>query len=376
MKIDKISLINYRNIEKQEVEFSSGLNVIYGDNAQGKTNLIEAIYTFARGKSFRGAGERELVRFGSLSYMSEIHFTDRVRRQTMTLGYENKKKIKKINGVICEKLSDMIGRFRAVLFCPSHLDIVKGGPGERREFLNVALSQLYPEYIILYQRYKHILEQRNALLRKAQILEGEKKKKCYEEITVFSEILSEMAAEICIYREKYISDLSPFAEFFLSEMSAEKEKLTLSYECDIEKNLIYDKKLCQKEYYKLLTENIEREISKGATLYGIHRDDIKISFNGIDARSFASQGQQRSISLSLKMAEGEMSKKILGEYPVFLLDDVLSELDIKRRRYLMSKIKNCQIIISGCETDAQSYTGEARFIYTEGGKYTANDIKV
>ncbi len=370
MKVKKIKLDSYRNIESAEINFFDGVNVIYGDNAQGKTNVLEAIYAFARGRSFRASSERELVRFGSESYTTTLTFEDKSREQNMRLGYYQKKKIKEINGLSCEKLSDMIGRFCAVLFCPEHLEIVKGGPGQRREFLNIAIGQLDKRYILASSRYKIILENRNALLRNLQKAAGTLQKEALRaQLDIFSRQLAECDAYISKKREEYIRELSPFSEFFLGEMSEERERLTLAYESDISARTDDEGELCEL-YFKKLTSNVDREIAAGVTLYGIHRDDIELNLNGIDARAYASQGQQRSIALSLKMAEGELSKKKMGEHPVYLFDDVLSELDSKRRSYLLSKISGKQIIITTCELDDISgIESSVHFINAKNGTY-------
>ena len=359
MKVEKITLHNFRNIKHQEIKFADGVNLICGQNARGKTNVLEAIYAFARGKSFRAASERELVRFRTRGYNTELVFSDRRRTQTLTLGYEDKKRLKKINGVPCDRLSDMIGRFCAVLFCPEHLDIVKGGPGQRREFLNIAISQLDPVYISAQAKYKAVLEERNALIRKLSFCENEiQKKMLLTQLDIFSEQMAAAAAFICIARERYVRALSPYAEFYLSEMSRGKEKLALGYECDIDPVFREDLDKCGEQYRRKFSENVEREISAGASLYGIHRDDIAINVNNVDARSYASQGQQRSIALALKMAEGERAREIIGEYPVFLYDDVLSELDENRRAYLFSRTDGKQVIMTSCEME--EFTGQFR----------------
>lgn len=350
MKVEKITLHNYRNIAHAQLRFDDGVNLICGKNARGKTNVLEAIYSFARGKSFRAASERELVRFRCRGYHTELVYSDRTRTHTLTLGYADKKRQKKINGVPCEKLSDMIGRFCAVLFCPEHLEIVKGGPGVRREFLNIAISQLDPRYIQTLARYKAILEERNALLRKLSFCEeGQVRMMTMAQLEIFSEQLSEAAGYIAVCRERYVNALSPYAEFFLGEMTAGREQLTLAYECDVDRAYRDDECAIAEEYLKKLKQNVEREISAGATLYGIHRDDMKISVNRTDARVYASQGQQRSIALSLKMAEGELARARIGEYPVFLYDDVFSELDDNRRSYLFSRTEGKQVIMTSCE---------------------------
>lgn len=359
MKVETITFTNYRNIARAEIRFEDGVNLICGQNARGKTNVLEGIYSFARGKSFRASSERELVRFGAQGYNTELVYTDRHRTHSMTLGYADKKRLKKINGIPCDKISDMIGRFCAVLFCPEHLEIVKGGPGQRREFLNIAISQLDSRYILQQSRYKAALEERNALLRRLSFCDDPiQKKMLMTQLEIFSEQLSNAAAYICVTREDYVRRLSPYAEFFLGEMSRTKEKLKLEYECDIDRTCRDDEDACAVEYFKKLTQNVEREISAGATLYGIHRDDMKININRTDARAYASQGQQRSIALSLKMAEGELAREGLGEYPVFLYDDVLSELDDNRRCYLFSRTEGKQVIMTSCEYD--DYQGSFR----------------
>ena len=362
MKIKSISLSDFRNIEKEKIEFSDGVNLIYGHNAQGKTNALEAIYYFARGRSFRTSRDLDLIKKEKEKFHIEILFEDKERERTLSCTIGKKERIRKKNGIKIEKISEMIGLFHAVLFCPEHLSLVKGAPEERRSFLNIAISQVYPAYIGIYASYMKLLENRNCLLKMAQ--KGFPID--YEEIRVFSEKMADAAAEIYSYRKRYIQKIEKHASFILSEISEGKEALSLLYESDIEEG-----EDIKKEYRKKLTENIQNEIGVGYSLYGIHRDDICIKINKEDARIFASQGQQRSIVLALKEAEGEVVYEVTGEYPVFLFDDVLSELDEKRQSYLLKGSDKRQIIITSC-SDEDFKDIVKTSIYTEGGRYVSS----
>ena len=362
MKIKSIFLSDYRNIEKEKIEFSDGVNLLYGHNAQGKTNVLEAIYYFARGRSFRTSRDGDLIKNGKERFHIEISFEDKERERTLSCTIGKKERIRKKNGIKIEKISEMIGLFHAVLFCPEHLSLVKGGPEERRNFLNIAISQCYPAYIGIYASYVKLLENRNCLLKMAQ--------KGFpidcEEIRVFSEKMADAASEIYAYRKRYIEKIEKHAKRILKEISDGKESLDLLYESDIQKG-----EGIKEEYRKKLTENIQNEISVGYSLYGIHRDDLCIRLNGEDSRIFASQGQQRSIVLSLKEAEGEVVKEVTGEYPVFLFDDVLSELDKKRQSYLLKSSDKKQIIITSCsDEDFKDIVKSS--IYTEDGRYVSS----
>ena len=362
MKIKNIFISDYRNIEKEKIEFSDGVNLLYGHNAQGKTNVIEAIYYFARGRSFRTSKDTDLIKNGKEKFHIEIFFEDKERERTLSCIIGKKEKVRKKNGIKIEKISEMIGLFHAVLFCPEHLSLVKGGPEERRNFLNIAISQCYPAYIGTYASYMKILENRNCLLRMAQ--KGFPID--FEEIKVFSEKMADTAAILYGYRKKYIEKIKKYAKKILYEISEEKETLDLLYESDIKEEVNI-----KEEYRKRLTENISNEIAVGYSLYGIHRDDICIKINGEDARVFASQGQQRSIVLALKEAEGEVVYEVTGEYPVFLFDDVLSELDKKRQSYLLKGSDKRQIIITSC-SDEDFKDIVTSSIYTEGGRYVSS----
>ena len=257
----------------------------------------------------------------------------------------------------------MLGSFKAVLFSPDDLNLVKDSPEERRSFLNIAISQTYPSYIDIYSNYKKALDNRNHILKEAS--QG----RFYDEneLSSWSEYMAEYASYIYMMRRDYVKKAEFYSNKVIKEISDGKEDINLFYKSDIETELL-GKEEIKKEYIKIFSEKLEREKNAGLTLSGPHRDDIEIVINGNSARVFASQGQQRSIVLSLKIAEGEIIKELFGEYPVFLFDDVLSELDEKRKRYILTGKGEKQIIISSCEKDDNMFFAD-RIIKVSQGKY-------
>lgn len=364
MKVKKVEFTDFRNIEIEEIYFSDGINVIWGENAQGKTNIIEGIYLFARGKGFRAAKDKELIRFGhDISYVKL--FFEKGGFDT-EMGAEIQKTSKKIfyeNRIKAERISDIIGDFRAVLFCPSHLGIINDSPSVRRRFLDVAISQLKPVYIKMLSRYNTVMEQRNAILKMAP----DSRENYKSVLEVYSSQLSSLCADIAMIRADYVKKLDVWVNKFFSDMTSCTEVPKIKYESDGWKNGI-TREEAQKKYFHLLTENTEKEIKHGATLYGIHKDDLETDINGKDARYYASQGQTRSFALAMKLAEGEISREQTGEYPVFLLDDVLSELDRSRKKYILSNIKERQVIITCCEKSLFCASEGVSFINIEGGR--------
>ena len=361
MILRRVRAGDFRNIENESVEFCEGANLLLGDNAEGKTNLLEAIYYFARGKSFRGAADKELCRFGTQKYEIEAFFSANGREQTLFYRYYNGMRQRKKNGVPVEKAGEMIGVFRAVLFFPEHLQLIKGSPAERREFLNIAISQIHPSYLSLYSSYVRVLENRNALLKAAQ--KGEYFDK--EEFEIFSERLAGYAAAIAKERYRYVKEAAPAVEDILSSLSGGREKVSVRYVSEAEEE---EESEMKKKYLEKMISDIRRETAAGFTLFGAHRDDLVCEINGKSARDFASQGQQRSLTLALKLAEGEVCRQKCGEYPVFLFDDVMSELDPARRRFLLSELSKRQLIMSACEEGG--LTGmQANTIRVKKGKY-------
>lgn len=334
---------SFRNIDSCDIEFSPGVNLLYGRNAEGKTNVIEGIYIFSRGKSFRRADDSDLVKFGGQGFRISIEYSDKSGDGTLEYAYFGKERLRKKNGYKLNKVAEMIGSFKSVIFYPDNLSLVKDGPDARREFLNVAIAQCYPSYMKYYASYKSALENRNCLLKFIQ--RGFFVDRA--ELESWSKSMAEYASYIYLLREQYSEVLSRHAKRILSDISESREELVIRYDSSISEKLS-EREDVKREYERIFSENIDKEISQGTSLYGPHRDDLKIYLNGKEARSFASQGQQRSIVLAMKLAEGEVIREIFGEYPVFLFDDVLSELDDKRRAYVLSGVGERQFIITSC----------------------------
>ena len=361
MLLKRFFATNYRNILSCDIVFEKGVNILLGSNAQGKTNALEGIYYFARGRGFRTSSDSDLIRFGERGFDTSITFESQGREQTLSYSFYDGKRVRERNGHSV-KLTDMIGHFRAVLFYPEHLQIVKAGPEKRREFLNIAISQNDRIYVGYYAEYCKILENRNFLLKTAQkggFID-------MTELQAWSQKMAECAAQVYLARKRYIEGLSPIASLILEDISSGREKMELRYITDGAGDTFEE---AFDAYLKRFTEDLIHECQAGCSLYGVHRDDMDILCGGISARSFASQGQQRSAVLALKLAEGEYSHTLTGEYPVFLFDDVLSELDETRRQYVLGQAENKQMILTSCDL-GENFHAFHRVI-VEGGTYVS-----
>ena len=361
----KITLKNYRNISSAEVEFSPGVNLIHGKNAQGKTNLLESVYIFARGRSFKGTADKDLVKNGESFFSVKNEYTDSKRDNELLILHSEKKTKRFANEVKLDRNIDMISRFRAVLFCPDHLGIVKGSPSERREFLNIAISQISRDYIYLLGDYQLTLDNRNALIKKICMpgISPSARASLTDSLSVWNEQLAKYAAKIAAKRKEYVEKISPYAEYIMSEMSANKEKLRIQYVCDVQSPENVEQS--EADYLKLFEDGTERDIACGSTQKGVHRDDLSVKINGEPLRQWGSQGQQRTAVLAIKLAEGEVCRQYTGEEPVYLFDDVFSELDSERKKYLLSGAANKQYIITTCEENVDF--GDAKRIRAENG---------
>ncbi len=365
MVVDGVILTNFRNISEASVGFSEGVNVLVGDNGQGKTNLLESIYMCSIGKSFRGAGENEMIGFGCRHSMVELQYKDSLRPQEIAVMMtRTSRRVIEHNKVRVRRMSEMVGNLSCVLFCPEHLSMVKDGPAERRNYLDIALSQLRPAYISSLQRYNKVLKQRNALIKNA-----ERDPETFRStIEFWSAQLAYEAARISRMRVDYVKRARVLVADFFKDMTGGNESAELIYagSSHDEEAMYEDITATEERYLKLLTENLPREVAAGSTLWGTHKDDINILLNSHPARAFASQGQQRSIALAMKLSEGDINRDKRGESPVMLLDDVFSELDSRRRDYLLKNIVQRQVIITSCD---EVPVGDARIIHVKEGRY-------
>lgn len=343
MKINNITLENYRNIKNMTVNFDD-VNIIWGENAQGKTNLIEAIYLFTGSRSFRGTKDKELIKFDEKKSKLDIEFFSNERNQTAQIEISDKRR-GKLNGISKKSCTQLGDEIKAIVFSPEHLGMIKDGPSERRNFVDNALCQLKSNYRIVLKEYNQALKQRNYILKNNESFSD-----IDELLTVWNLTLAKAGAKIIFQRMKYIEALIPFVTDIFSGISGGKEQIGISYAsfCQYDTNLakIEEALLNKLEVHKAIDHKA------GTTLCGPHRDDIKIEINGIDVRNFGSQGQQRSCVLALKLAEASLLKKMTGIEPVALLDDVMSELDEKRQDYILNHIKNLQVFITCCDKEA------------------------
>ncbi len=363
MIVKKLKFENFRNLSNNEIIPCEKVNVIYGDNAQGKTNLLEAIWLFSGGHSFRGAKENELINFNDSFFKLNLEFYSYDRDQNAEIIFsQNKKKIK-INGVEKNSSSYLTERFSCVVFSPENMTLVKRGPSLRRKFLDGAISQQRIKYASALSKYNQIINQRNALLKDIF-----KHKELKDTLPIWDDSLSITGAIILKERMDYIKDLKIYAKKFHDDISCSKEVLDIEYisNCGVTEDdsiEIIIKKL-KAAYEKSRSEDYHT----GYTNIGPHRDDMDIKINGISAKTFGSQGQQRSAVLSLKLAQAQMYYDKNNEKPVILLDDVLSELDPKRQDFLLNKVDSYQVFVTCCEESNKEQLKNGKVFYINSGE--------
>ena len=334
MWIKKIKINNFRNYEKEEINLEKNINIFYGENAQGKTNIIEAIFLCSLGKSFRTKKDKELIKLNEQNAIVEVEYEKSDRDGKIKIEIGNKKNIY-LNGIKIKKLSELLGNLNIVIFTPDDINILKGGPQNRRRFLDIMISQLRPNYMHILNLYIKTMEQRNNYLR--QIKEEHKDENLLE---IWDEKLAEYAIKIYEYRKEFIEKIIKKIDIIHKKITNGEEQIKFEYitECDN-----------KEKYLKLLKERRKLDIIKGFTTKGIHRDDFVIYINKKEIKIFGSQGQNRTAMLSLKLAELQVIYDEIGEYPILLLDDFMSELDKTRRKNFLENIEGTQVIITGTE---------------------------
>ncbi|MGI5894613.1 MAG: DNA replication/repair protein RecF [Candidatus Merdivicinus sp.] len=347
MIVEEICLQNFRNIAAAELAPCPEINILLGDNAQGKTNFMEAIWLCTGNRSFRGARESQMVRFGEAAFQIRNQFRDRERQQEIRYAGGEKKRKVQLNNVPLKTPSELAGIFPAVVFDPTEMNIVREGPGERRRFLDTAASQLKPAYGQYLAQYQSVLEQRNALLR-----DGEKYAQFADTFDIWDLQLARLGTILSIYRADYLRKLTPAAAEIYGGFTGYAESFTAGYESTVfpeEMPLeVYSDELI--EYYlEALRQSRETDLRMRCTTKGIHRDDIALAVDGNPVKLYGSRGQQRSCAIALKLGEAHLYRRITGEAPVILLDDVMSELDQNRQDYIRNQIRGFQVLITCCD---------------------------
>lgn len=334
MIVESVNLENYRNYESLSMEFISGINILYGDNAQGKTNVLESIYLSGTSKSHRGSKDKEMIRFNQ----EESHIKVIINKNDVPYRIDmhlkkNKTKGIAINGIPIKKASELFGILNVVFFSPEDLSIIKNGPSERRRFIDMELCQLDKVYLFHLTQYNKVIGQRNKLLKD---LSFKYDKELYATLDIWDKQLVEYGNKIIQRREEFIKELDNIIHEIHGNLSGGKESVTLRYETNT----------TTESFAIDLQRNKEKDLKLKTTSVGPHRDDMGFYISDIDIRKFGSQGQQRTAALSLKLSEIEFVKNIIHDTPVLLLDDVMSELDSHRQNQLLNSLQGLQTIVT------------------------------
>lgn len=349
MNITSVRINGFRNLKDVFIQPETGVNVLCGENAQGKTNFMEAIWAASGQKSFRGAKEKDLIEFNSENASVEIVFSDAERSQTITYFISRNPRERKIslNGINLRSFQELVGKLLCVIFTPEDLELTKGSPDVRRNYIDLCISQIKPVYQKNIQKYDNILAQRNALLKNISLGISNK-----DELDIWDEQLARQGSYICMMRSVYTQVLNLYASKLYDDISRGKEKLELKYRSTVfdcpEGRTDYKTGMAS-EYYQKLCSQREEDVKLGYTQSGVHRDDISVKIDGISVKDFGSQGQNRSAALCMKLGQANELLKEKNEMPVILLDDVLSELDKYRRDFVLKQINDAQIFITCCE---------------------------
>lgn len=366
MYIEELQLKNYRNYKETKVTFENKVNVILGENAQGKTNLIEAIYVLAMAKSHRTTKDKELIFWDEEFASIRGKVMKRNSPLSLDITISSKGKKAKLNSLEQRKLSEYIGATNVVMFAPEDLNLVKGAPQVRRRFIDMEIGQITPVYLYHLGKYQKILQQRNHLLKELQF-----NKKNMMMLDVMNTQLIDAGAKVIQKRLSFLKMLQQFAEEIHSEISRNKEQLLLKYKPSFNVSEEAELSKIEEGFFSALEHLTEKEIQRGTTLIGPHRDDIAFLINERDVQTYGSQGQQRTTALSVKLAEIELIRDKVGEYPILLLDDVLSELDDYRQSHLLNTIQGkVQTFVTTTSVDGINHQTlrEASTFYIEQGQ--------
>ena len=367
MIVRKIALNGFRNYDFETAEFSPGTNVICGPNAQGKTNLLEAVYMLSTGRSFRTRFDRELIGFGcdGADLLAEVSSHD--REQTVNLRMQNGRPKRILVNAVKKNASELSQVVNTVLFCPDDLNLIKEGAAVRRRLMDNAISQIRPRYAEILSEFNRLYEHKTRILK-----DWREKPSLLDTLDEFSEGMARVSSHLIRYRAAFAARLNEAAPPIHREFSGEGEALSIRYNTV---STVRDPFAPAREIYYDICDHQEKhrqaELESAQCLTGAHKDDLEIDINGRSARSFASQGQTRTAALSLKLAEREIFLAETGEYPILLLDDVLSELDPRRQEFVLNRIGGGQTLITCCEDDEISSRTGGKVIFVEKGKIRA-----
>lgn len=334
--------MNFRNYEKQAISFSDGINILYGQNAQGKTNILEALYISSTGKSHRTNNYQDLIQYGKTGFELKLEANIENRKNTIVIRYTKEKgRFAEINGLKRDKLSDILGTLNMILFSPETLDVIKGSPAIRRRFLDILLCQTNRNYLHCLQQYNVLIKNKSAALKN-----GKTNHKYDDVIPVWNSELAHYGGIIAINRLRAIDKLNVLMKQEMHQITESKETSEITYKTFCNYNQDTNEDFFQMKLKEKLNQGINKEINLAQCLYGPHRDDFEILLNDMNSRQYCSQGQQRTLALSLIIAELLFVEETRGEKPVLLLDDVMSELDLKRQEYLIQGLYDVQTIIT------------------------------
>ena len=365
MRIDKLTLDGWRNYRRQTLDFDGSCNVIYGENAQGKTNLLEAMVYLSCGKSPRAHGDRELIGFDRQEASVTAQLLSRERAFTTDIQlFRGKRRKMTVNGVPAKTNAALSDVLHTVFFCPEDLFLIRAGAAERRRFMDLSLCQLRPRYAEALAEYGRLYEHKTRILR-----DSEEHPQLLQMLPEFNERLCRVGAVLIGYRARFCASLAEYARQAHFECSGEKEELTLLYRTvkTVEDPFAPQEQICE-ALRRHQEAHLAAERASRLCLSGPHKDDVEVLINGRSARQYGSQGQVRTAALSLKLAEREIHKNAAGEYPVMLLDDVLSELDPRRQEYVLNRIQGGQVFITCCENDRLDTMLHGRVFHIRNGE--------